>query len=222
MSGSQVSGSAKEATKGSGGGPPGIREAAEDATGLQVWGPSRSDPPVTVVVVDHWDGDLLRRVRAVRDSLGVPVQAVRGDRVLSFAHLVMAFTHHERAVGSSRHHADDPGVDFLRFVAVHKQITRALQDLGVPLDSPSGDRPPVVLVALGRLDPQGLAAAVEKAGLNGARVWEWGAEAPEPIRAVSAFAARYWDDRLSLQSGVGSELRKKRLYAAMALLALET
>ncbi len=176
------------------------------------WGPELDDPGMRAFTLDGWGPDLVARVKKVEAELGIPVQALRGDRVLSFKHLLMAFEHQSRAHTSGRSGPQDAGVGFLRFMAAEKQITKALQAMGVPLGG--DEHPPVLLVALGPVEPHPFRAAVASAGLNIDE--EVGSGMP-----VRDAARRYWDARFSLPGQCSDTDREARLFAAMALLALE-
>lgn len=184
------------------------------------WGPRLDAAEVTAVWVRSHRGELLPAVRLLQESLGVPVQAVRGDRVLSWVHLVMAAEHQKRSWVHGRA-ANDPGVEFVRFLAARKQIQRALGELGVPQEEPA---PPLLIVAFAGVED--LEAAVRDVGLVPLGRWTASASDAEPVdrlwRQSRAHACVFWNGRLGLAQDATDEDREAGVLAMMARLALET
>jgi len=94
-----------------------------------------ADVPVTVVHAELDVPDVpafVADVQRLSARLGVPVQAVRADRLTGPLHVLMAARHAARAARADRSRADDPAVAWLLFAAAARQIQRAVADLGVP------------------------------------------------------------------------------------------
>lgn len=184
------------------------------------WGPRLDAPAITGVWIDERGRGVLSAVRRLQEALGVPVQAVRGDRVLSWAHLVMAMEHQRRAFEHGRA-ADDPGVEFLRFLAARKQIARALDELGVPKEEPG---PPVLVVALGATGD--LVQGLQEVGLAPLGHWRDDATKADPAARLwqesRAQAEAFWDGRLGRPTPDSHEDREAGVLAAMAQIALES
>lgn len=183
------------------------------------WGPLLEEAEVAAVWVRERGPGVLTGVRRLQKVAGVPMQAVRGDRVLSRVHLVMAAEHQRRSLDHARA-ADDPGVEFLRFLAARKQIGRALDDLGVPQQEPG---PPLLVVALAAA--KGLETSASEAGLVPLGRWtdhEAGrGEGGDLWRESRAEARLFWNGRLGLGRDASDQDRESGVLAAMARLALE-
>lgn len=148
---------------------------------------------------------VLAATRRLSRETGVPVQVVRGDRVLSEVHLVMAAEHARRGRAAGRVRADDPALAFLLFAALDRQIHRALVALGLP----PGGASELVVVGLGARDPEGFRSSA-LACLQ-ARHGELG--------SVDAHA--WWAGRLGVSHEVTPGVLETVLLERMALLALD-
>jgi tRNA threonylcarbamoyladenosine modification (KEOPS) complex Cgi121 subunit len=180
---------------------------------VEVWGPDGSGDSLAAVIVRDWESDILAKLRQVSQALGVSVQAVRADRVLSWQHLLVARWHQERVMDADKARFVDPGVAFVCFLAGHKQIGNAMREMGVPLDRPG--TVPLVLVALGGVENEAFLRALQEVGLLGEGFHA--AYGPE----LEEQAASYWDRRFALGSQDPPARRFDRLLAAMALVSLE-
>lgn len=203
-----------------------MREGKEVVRDRAAWGPDPQVPAPVVVRVGGWDRSLLKQVGRLEDQVGVPVQAVRGDRVLSMEHVVVARWHAERALRGGRSRFQDPGVAFVCFLSARRQIAQAMQELGVPLDRPG--EVPVLLVALGDVDPAGFMDAVRSVGLEPFPVaarsggHDDNIGSAREIGDVMGRSARdHWDRRLGLDEDASGAKRRDRLLAKMALVSLE-
>lgn len=176
------------------------------------WGPDPEGDPLMTVRLARWDSSLLERVGRVEKGLGVPVQAVRGDRVLSREHLLAARWHAMRALHAGRSRLQDPGVAFLCFLSAKRQIAQAIEELGVPLERPGVV--PVLLVALGEMDEDRFMHQLRSVGFE--PVFMQG-----EIEVAGASAEEYWDRRLGLGGEASHVMRLDRLLAKMALVSLE-
>lgn len=174
-------------------------------TTRDAWGPRPASPPTLLVPrpPDSVRG-VVAAVRTVSERLGVPLQALRADRVLSPHHLLMAATHAGRARTADRARANDPAVEFLLYAACDRQIQGALSHLGVP---PGGDVA-AILVPLGDTTAEALDDAVRAAGLEPT---DW---RPDPT------ALAWWRTRLGLSPDATLHDTEDALFGAMAALAV--
>lgn len=177
--------------------------------------PQPHDRGITVRVAQQTTGPLaalLDAVRAIRSDMGVPIQVLRSDRIMSWTHLSMAAVHAERAADDRRMRASDPAVEFLLYAACDRQIHRAVDALGV---QPDGTRSYAV-VALRPVRQAALAAALQSAGVPEGASWSGEADARDP--ASEASARSWWQERLDVADPAAVE---GALLAQMALLALD-
>lgn len=179
------------------------------------WGPDRERPDIRLLhqpAMAGGLGTLLDATRALSERLGVPVQAVRADRVLGRDHLVMAATHAARALESSRARADDPAVEFLLYAAAHRQIRHGFRIMGVPREGADA-----YVVVLGPVDPDGLPAVARDAGFDAAAIDLDGPRDPVPARPE---ALAFWADHLGVPAEAPAKVVEDALFAAMAGLAV--
>ncbi len=92
-----------------------------------------------------------------------PLQVVRHDRVVGADHLRSAAMHAKRAQTEGRMHAKTIEVEFLRYLAGERQISAAIEKMGLP-DTPEGSDGAVV-VALGPKRMDALQHFVHSLGL---------------------------------------------------------
>lgn len=173
------------------------------------WGPDLEHPEIAVLHLETDLDDLgvlLARLSSLRQEIGVPLQALRADRIVSDVHLVMAAAHAKRALAAGRQRADDPAVEFLLFAAVDRQIHRAVTALGLPRERVER----LVLVALTPVDRGSFEARAMKC-----------LSARSALPTDPETARAWWAGRLGLAAGADLGTVEAGLLARMALLALD-
>lgn len=100
---------------------------------------------------------------AAKSNKIAPLQVVRHDRIVGTDHLRSAALHAQRAEKEGRMQAKTLEVEFVRYLAGERQISAAIQKMGLP-DDPDG-APAAVVVALGPKRMDALQHFVHSLGL---------------------------------------------------------